>query len=142
MTEPEVASSDATNIQSRIERDGDEYVINGRKWWTSGAASERCKISIFMGVTDPEADPHRRHSMILVPLDTPGVEIVRTLPVFGYDEGHGGHCEVLFEDVRVPASNMIGEEGSGFAIAQARLGPGPHPPLHARDRHGRAGAST
>jgi acyl-CoA dehydrogenase len=124
MTEPEVASSDATNIQSRIERDGDEYVINGHKWWTSGAASERCKISIFMGVSDPDADPHRRHSMILVPLDTPGVEIVRTLPVFGYDQGHGGHCEILFEDVRVPASNMIGEEGSGFAIAQARLGPG------------------
>jgi len=124
MTEPWVASSDATNIQSRIERDGDEYVINGRKWWTSGAASERCKISIFMGVSDPEADPHRRHSMILVPLDTPGVEIVRTLPVFGYDQGHGGHCEVLFEDVRVPASNMLGEEGSGFGIAQARLGPG------------------
>ena len=124
MTEPEVASSDATNIQSRIERDGDEYVINGHKWWTSGAASERCKISIFMGVSDPEADPHRRHSMILVPLDTPGVEIVRTLPVFGYDQGHGGHCEVLFEDVRVPASNMLGEEGSGFGIAQARLGPG------------------
>jgi acyl-CoA dehydrogenase len=124
MTEPEVASSDATNIQSRIERDGDEYVINGHKWWTSGAASDRCKISIFMGVSDPEADPHRRHSMILVPLDTPGVEIVRTLPVFGYDQGHGGHCEVLFEDVRVPASNMLGEEGSGFGIAQARLGPG------------------
>ena len=124
MTEPEVASSDATNMQSRIERDGDEYVINGHKWWTSGAASERCKISIFMGVTDPEADPHRRHSMILVPLDTPGVDIVRTLPVFGYDQGHGGHCEVLFDDVRVPAANMLGEEGSGFAIAQARLGPG------------------
>jgi acyl-CoA dehydrogenase len=124
MTEPEVASSDATNMQSRIERDGDSYVINGHKWWTSGAASKRCKISIFMGVTDPEADPHKRHSMILVPLDTPGVEIVRTLPVFGYDEGHGGHCEVIFDDVRVPASNLIGEEGSGFAIAQARLGPG------------------
>ena len=99
---------------------------------------ERCKIAIFMGVSDPEADPHRRHSMILVPLDTPGVEIVRTLPVFGYDQGHGGHCEVIFDDVRVPAENMLGEEGSGFAIAQARLGPGPHPPLHARDRHGRA----
>ena len=124
MTEPEVASSDATNMQSRIERDGDSYVINGHKWWTSGAASDRCKISIFMGVTDPEAEPHKRHSMILVPMDTPGVEIVRTLPVFGYDEGHGGHCEVLFDDVRVPAENLIGEEGSGFAIAQARLGPG------------------
>jgi acyl-CoA dehydrogenase len=124
MTEPEVASSDATNMEARIERDGDEYVINGRKWWTSGAASERCKISIFMGVTDPEAEPHRQHSMILVPLDTAGVNIVRTLPVFGYDQGHGGHCEVIFEDVRVPAENILGEEGAGFAIAQARLGPG------------------
>jgi acyl-CoA dehydrogenase len=124
MTEPEVASSDATNMQARIERDGDEYVINGRKWWTSGAASKRCKISIVMGVTDPEAEPHRRHGMVLVPLDTPGVNIVRTLPVFGYDEGHGGHCEVIFDDVRVPAGNILGEEGAGFAIAQARLGPG------------------
>jgi acyl-CoA dehydrogenase len=124
MTEPEVASSDATNMQSRIERDGDSYVINGHKWWTSGAASDRCKICIFMGVTDPEAEPHKRHSMVLVPMETPGVEIVRTLPVFGYDEGHGGHCEVIFDDVRVPAENMIGGEGSGFAIAQARLGPG------------------
>ena len=124
MTEPEVASSDATNMQSRIERDGDEYVINGHKWWTSGAASERCKIAILMGVTDPDADAYRQHSMILVPLDTPGVNIVRTLPVFGYDTGHGGHCEVLFEDVRVPATNMLGGEGAGFAIAQARLGPG------------------
>jgi acyl-CoA dehydrogenase len=124
MTEPEVASSDATNMRARIERDGDEYVINAHKWWTSGAAGERCKISILMGVTDPDADPYRQHSMILVPLDTPGVEIVRTLPVFGYNTGHGGHCEVLFEDVRVPATNMLGTEGSGFAIAQARLGPG------------------
>jgi acyl-CoA dehydrogenase len=124
MTEPEVASSDATNMQARIERDGDGYVVNGHKWWTTGAASERCKVAIFMGVTDPEAEPHRRHGMILVPLDTPGVEIVRTLPVFGYDEGHGGHCEVIFEDVRVPAENMLGEEGAGFAIAQSRLGPG------------------
>jgi acyl-CoA dehydrogenase len=124
MTEPEVASSDATNMQGRIERDGDEYVIRGRKWWTSGAASKRCKVAIFMGITDPEADPHRRHGMILVPLDTPGVNIVRTLPVFGYNEGHGGHCEVIFDDVRVPAGNILGEEGAGFAIAQARLGPG------------------
>ena len=125
MTEPDVASSDATNMEARIERDGDEYVVNGRKWWTSGAASERCKIAILMGVTDPEADPHRQHGMILVPLDTPGVKIERALPVFGYDDGaHGGHCEVLFEDVRVPATNILGEEGAGFAIAQARLGPG------------------
>jgi acyl-CoA dehydrogenase len=124
MTEPEVASSDATTMQSRIERDGDSYLINGHKWWTSGAAAERCKISIFMGVTDPEAEPHKRHSMVLVPLDTPGVNIVRTLPVFGYDTGHGGHCEVIFDNVRVPAENMLGEEGGGFAIAQSRLGPG------------------
>jgi acyl-CoA dehydrogenase len=124
MTEPEVASSDATNMEARIERDGDEYVLNGRKWWTSGAASERCKIAIYMGVSDPDGDPYRRHSMVLVPLDTPGVTILRTLPVFGYDVGHGGHCEVQFEDVRVPASNMLGDEGSGFLIAQSRLGPG------------------
>jgi acyl-CoA dehydrogenase len=124
MTEPEVPSSDATQMQGRIERDGDEYVVRGHKWWTSGAASKRCKVAIFMGVTDQDAEPHRRHGMILVPLDTPGVEIVRTLPVFGYDTGHGGHCEVVFDDVRVPAENLLGEEGAGFAIAQSRLGPG------------------
>jgi acyl-CoA dehydrogenase len=124
MTEPAVASSDATNMEARIERDGDEYVLNGRKWWTSGAASDRCKIAVFMGLSDPDADPYRQHSMILVPLDTPGVDIVRTLPVFGWNHGHGGHCEVTFEDVRVPAANMLGHEGAGFAIAQARLGPG------------------
>jgi len=123
MTEPFVASSDATNISSRIERDGDHYVINAHKWWTSGAASPRCTFAILMGVSDPDADPHRRHSMILVPFDTPGFRIVRTLPVFGHDAG-GGHCETLWEDARVPAEYMLGEEGGGFAIAQARLGPG------------------
>jgi acyl-CoA dehydrogenase len=123
MTEPEVASSDATNIQASIVRDGDEYVINGRKWWTSGAARDRCKISIFMGKTDPEAARHRQQSMILVPLDTPGVENVRTLSVFGYDEGEG-HTEMQFTDVRVPAGNLLQEEGDGFRIAQGRLGPG------------------
>ena len=123
MTEPWVASSDATNISSRIERDGDHYVINGHKWWTSGALDPRCAVAVFMGVTDPDADPHRRQSMILVPMDTPGVKVVRGLPVFGHSEG-GGHGETLWENVRVPAENLLGEEGAGFAIAQARLGPG------------------
>ena len=123
MTEPDVASSDATNIHSRITREGDEYVINGRKWFASGAGSPRCKIQIFMGVSNPDADPYRRQSMILVPMDTPGVTIVRELPVFGFLH-EGGHCEISYEDVRVPVENLLGEEGSGFAIAQARLGPG------------------
>jgi acyl-CoA dehydrogenase len=123
MTEPEVASSDATNIQCRIERDGDHYVINGRKWWTTGAGSKRCKVLIVMGVTNPDADRYRRQSMILVPIDTPGVTVVRSLPVFGFHDVPG-HCEILFEDARVPAENILGEEGGGFAIAQARLGPG------------------
>jgi acyl-CoA dehydrogenase len=123
MTEPDVASSDARNIQSRIERDGDEYVINGRKWWTSGAARDRCKLSIFMGKTDPAADSYRQQSMILVPLETPGVERVRNLSVFGYDGGEG-HAEMTFTDVRVPAGNLLQEEGDGFRIAQGRLGPG------------------
>ena len=123
MTEPWVASSDATNISSRIERDGDHYVVNAHKWWTSGAASARCTFTILMGVTDPDADAHRRHSMILIPMDTPGVSVERALTVFGASHG-GGHCETLFQDVRVPATNLLGDEGTGFAIAQARLGPG------------------
>jgi acyl-CoA dehydrogenase len=124
MTEPDVASSDATNIRSRIERDGDDYVINGRKWWTTGAPHPRTRICIFMGVTDPDADPYHRQSMVLVPMHTPGVTVVRSLPVFGYQALGPGDGEMLFEDVRVPVRNLLGEEGGGFAIAQARLGPG------------------
>ena len=125
MTEPDVASSDATNIGTRIERDGDEYVVNGRKWWITGAMNPDAEIYIVMGKTDPDASRHRQQSMLLVPRDTPGLTIVRGMEVFGYDDhSHGGHAELLFEDVRVPASYLIGEEGQGFAIAQARLGPG------------------
>ncbi|GAB3299723.1 acyl-CoA dehydrogenase family protein [Parasphingorhabdus pacifica] len=125
MTEPEVASSDATNISTRIERDGDHYVINGRKWWSSGAMSPNCEILIVMGKTDPDAERHRQQSQILVPMDTPGVHVKRGMRVFGYDDGdHGGHAEIVFDNVRVPAENIIHGEGEGFAIAQARLGPG------------------
>jgi alkylation response protein AidB-like acyl-CoA dehydrogenase len=125
MTEPQVASSDATNIGTRIVRDGDDYVINGRKFYISGAMNPNCRIFIVMGKTDPDAARHVQQSMILVPRDTPGLTIGRGMTVFGYDDGdHGGHAELTFEDVRVPAENLIGEEGSGFAISQARLGPG------------------
>ena len=123
MTEPAVASSDATNIQCRIDREGDQYVINGRKWWISGAGSHRCKLLIVMGKTDPDGPRHLQQSMILVPIDTPGVTVVRDLPVFGYNHREG-HCELVFDDVRVPVSNLLGDEGAGFAMSQARLGPG------------------
>jgi acyl-CoA dehydrogenase len=125
MTEPDVASSDATNISTRIERDGDDYVINGRKWWITGAMNPDAKVMIVMGKTDPSAERHRQQSQILVPRETPGVVVKRGMQVFGYDDReHGGHAELEFHDVRVPATNLVGNEGDGFAIAQARLGPG------------------
>lgn len=123
MTEPQVASSDATNIATSLRSDGDSYVINGHKWWITGAADPRCAVLIVMGKTDPAADNHRQQSMVLVPMDTPGVEVIRALPIFGYSDQHG-HCEIRLTDVRVPAANLIGTEGGGFAMAQARLGPG------------------
>src|SRR5918995_5051483 len=123
MTEPAVASSDATNISLRIVPDGDHYVLNGRKWWISGAARERCRVAIVMGKTNPDAPAHLQQSMVLVPMDTPGLTNLRNLPVFGYQDNEG-HCELVFENVRVPADHLLGEEGGGFAMAQARLGPG------------------
>lgn len=124
MTEPDVASSDATNIALRMVSDGDDYVLDGRKWWITGAGDPRCRILIVMGVTDPGADRHARHSMLLVPMGTPGLRVVRALEAFGFDDAPGGHMELAFDTVRVPKSNRIGAEGSGFALAQARLGPG------------------
>jgi acyl-CoA dehydrogenase len=125
MTEPAVASSDATNIALTITRDGDSYVVDGRKWWSTGALRPECKVAIVMGVSDPDADRHARHSMVLVPLDTPGVTVERSTTVFGYDDGpHGGHGVIRFDAVRVPAENLLGPQGGGFMMAQARLGPG------------------
>ena len=140
MTEPDVASSDATNIKCRIEMRGNEYAINGRKWWSSGAGDPRCKVAILMGKTDPSAETHKQQSMILVPLDMPPVSIKRHLPVFGYDDAPHGHMEIELNDVRVPPSSMLLGEGRGFEIAQDGLGARSHPSLHADHRRGRGGA--
>jgi acyl-CoA dehydrogenase len=123
MTEPDVASSDATNIATTITEDGDDYIVNGHKWFTTGAADPRCRLLILLGVSDPDARPHRRHTMLLIPKDTPGVSVVRVLPVFGFRDQQG-HAEVIYNEVRVPRHNVLGEVGAGFAVAQARLGPG------------------
>ncbi len=140
MTEPGVASSDATNIAMDARLDGDEWVLNGEKWWSSGAGDPRCSLYITMALTDPDATPHARHSMLLVPAATKGVEVLRALTVYGADDAPHGHMHIRFTDVRVPKDAMILGRGRGFEIAQGRLGPRPHPSLHARDRPGRAGA--
>ena len=137
MTEPQVASSDATNISTRIEPHDDHYLINGRKWWITGAGDARCRIFVLMGKTNPDADRYHQQSMVLVPKDTPGVRLVRPLTVFGYDHAPSGHWEIAFDDVRVPKDNILLGEGRGFEIAQGRLGPGRHSPLYADDRSGR-----
>ena len=141
MTEPAVASSDATNIETAIRRDGDDYVIDGRKWWITGAMSSACKVAIVMGKSDPAAAKHKQQSMILVPMDSPGLTVERPLSVYGYEHPPLGHAELVFRGVRVPAANMLLGEGRGFEIAQSRLGPGPHPSLHALHRPRRARAS-
>ena len=140
MTEPAVASSDATNIETSIKRDGDHYVINGRKWWSSGVGDPRCKIAILMGKTDPSAARHQQQSQILVPLDTKGITVEKMLPVFGFDDAPHGHAQVLLENVRVPAENILLGEGRGFEIAQGPARSRPHPSLHAHHRQGRGSA--
>ena len=141
MTEPAVASSDARNIETLITRDGGDYVINGRKWWTTGASDPRCKVLIVMGRTNPDAASHQQQSMVLVPVDTPGVNILRSTPVFGWQDQHG-HCEIVYDNVRVPVENLLGEEGARVRDRAGPARPGPHPPLHARAGRGRAGVGA